>query len=83
MESRHHVQLGAHKPHELTPEHLSEHRVVVGNDGLRNAMEANNVGEEGLCHRRRCVRVREGDEVAILAEPVDDGENDHLPVHTW
>jgi hypothetical protein len=46
-------------------------------------MEANNVGEEGLRHRRRRVQMREGDEVAVLAEPVDDGENNRLLVHPW
>jgi hypothetical protein len=51
MESRCHVQLGAHKPHELAPERLSEHWVSVGDDELWNAMEANNVSEEGLRHR--------------------------------
>jgi hypothetical protein len=81
MESRCHVQLGAHKLHELAPERRSENQVTVGNDGLRNAMEANNVGEEGMRHRRRRVRVCKGDEVAVLAEPVDDGENDRLLVH--
>jgi hypothetical protein len=77
------MQLGAHKPHELAPERRSEHRVAVRNDGLWNAMEANNVGEEGLRHRHRRVWMREGDEVGVLAEPVDDRENDRLPVHPW
>jgi hypothetical protein len=83
MENQHHVQHGAHKSHELAPERRSEHRVTVGDDGLRNAMEAINVGEESLRHRFRRVRMREGDEVAVLAEPVDGGENDRLPVHPW
>jgi len=46
-------------------------------------METNNVGEEGLRHGLSNVRVRQGDEVAVLAEAVDNREDDRLPVHPW
>jgi hypothetical protein len=36
-------------------------------------MEMNDVGEEGPRHGLSSVRVRQGDEVAVLAEAVDDG----------
>jgi hypothetical protein len=39
-------------------------------------MKADDVGEESLCHGLGGVRVGEGDEVAVLAEAVDDGEDD-------
>jgi hypothetical protein len=45
-------------------------------------MEAHNVGEKGLRHGLGSVRVAEGDEVAVLAEAVDDGEDHRLPVDT-
>ena len=41
-----------------------------------------NVGEEGLCHGLGGGRVAKGDEVAVLAEAVDDGENHRLPTDT-
>lgn len=46
-------------------------------------MEAHNVDEEGLRHGPDVVRVAEGDEVAVLAEAVDDGEDHRLSVDTW
>ena len=45
-------------------------------------METNNVGEEGLRRSLSSVRVCQGDEVAVLAETVDDGKDHCLPVHT-
>jgi len=74
------VQLGAHESHELTPKDGREHRVPVGDDGLRHPVEADDVGEEGLGHGLGGIRMAECDEVAVLAEAVDDGEDDRLPV---
>jgi hypothetical protein len=76
------VSLCAHESHELTPERRSEHRVAVEHHGLWHAMEAHNVGEEGLRHGLDGVRVGEGDEVAVLAEAVDDEEDHRLPIDT-
>jgi hypothetical protein len=81
MEGRGHVQLCAHEVHELAPECRCEHRVAIGHDGLRNAVEMNDVGEECLRHELSGVRVRQRDEVAVHAEVVDDGEDDHLPMY--
>ena len=44
------MQLGAHQPHEFTPKGRREHRIPVGDDGLRYAVEADDVGEERLGH---------------------------------
>jgi len=45
-------------------------------------MQAYYVGEESLCQRLRRVWVSEGDEVAVLAEAVDDSEDHRLPLDT-
>ena len=58
MEHQRHVQLGAREPHELAPERRGEDGVAVRDHGLRNTMEANNLGEEHLGHRLCRVRVR-------------------------
>jgi hypothetical protein len=39
------------------------------------------LGKEGLRHGLDVVRVCQGDEVEVLAEAFDDGEDDCLPVH--
>lgn len=46
------------------------------------AVEPHNLREEGLCNGFRRVRVRQGDEMGVLAEPVDDGEYDGLAADT-
>jgi hypothetical protein len=51
------VQLRAHEAHELAPECRREHQVVTGHDGLQNAVETNDVGEEGSRHGLGGVRV--------------------------
>jgi hypothetical protein len=60
---------------------MTEHRDAIGHDGLRNAVETNDVGEECLRHGLGGVRVRQWDEVAVLVEAVDDREDDRLPVY--
>ena len=50
MKSYSHVQLGPSEPHQLLPEDGSEHRISVRDNGLRDPMEADDVGEEDLCH---------------------------------
>lgn len=42
-------------------------------------MQTHNVGEEGLGNRLSSVWMRQGDEVAVLAEAVDDREDDGFP----
>ena len=43
-------------------------------------METHDAVEESVGDRSRHVRVAEGDEVRVLGEPVDDGEDDRLSV---
>ena len=81
MEGGRHVQLGAHKPHQLATKQRSKHWVTVGDDRLRHAVQVHDVVEERLGHGLGGVRVRQGDEVAIFAEAVDDGEDYRLVVH--
>jgi hypothetical protein len=44
-------------------------------------MEANDVGEEGVSDGLSGVGVRQGDEMAVLAEAIHDGEDDSLALH--
>jgi hypothetical protein len=81
MKSEHHVKLSTHKPYELLPECRGEHGVAVGDDGLRNAVEVHNVGEECLGHYLCHARVREWNEVVVLAEAVNHEQDHRLPVH--
>jgi hypothetical protein len=46
-------------------------------------VEADDVGEECLRHGLGSVRVAKRDEVGVLAEAVDDGEDDRLAVDPW
>ena len=41
-------------------------------------MKSHDVGEEGLCDGLGGVRVRQGDEVTVLAEPVHHHQDDGL-----
>jgi hypothetical protein len=50
VEGRRHVEFGAHQPHELPPKFGGEHGVTVGNNGLQNAVQENDLGEETLGH---------------------------------
>jgi hypothetical protein len=68
--------------HQLLPEQGGEHRVPVRHDGLGDGMKVHDLREERLCYGLRRVRVGEGDEVTVLAEPIhyrqDDGFASHL-----
>ena len=81
MESHRHVQVGAHETHEFSPERGGEHRITVGHHGLQHAVEAYNVGEEGLRHELYGVRVSQGDEVVVLAKAINHRQYDRLPPH--
>jgi len=78
VECRRHVKLGAHQPHELVPERRGEDRVAVGHHGLGHAVETYNVGEEGLRDGLGGVRMPQGNEVVVFAEPVHHREDDGL-----
>jgi len=82
MERGGHVQLRAQQAHQFTPERGGEDRVVVRHQGLRDAVKANNVGEERLGDRLGGVRVCEWNEVAVFAEAINHGQDDRLPANT-
>ena len=81
VKSRRHEELGAGEAHELGPERGREHRVAVRDNGLRNTMKADDVAKS-LGDGLGGVGVRQRDEVAVLAEAVDDGEDDRLALHS-
>ena len=72
------MKLGAHQAHQLTLEHRREDRVTVRHHGLSHAVESYNVNEEGLSDGLSRVRVRQGNEVAVLAESVHHRQYDRL-----
>lgn len=77
VEGERHVQLGAHQSHQLAPKQQGEHLVTVGDDGLRHVVQAHDVGGHGIGG----VWMRQGDEVTIFAEAVNDGEDHRFVVH--
>jgi hypothetical protein len=76
-----HVELRPSEPHELLPERRGKHWIVVRDNGLWNPMEAHDVDEEGMRDGLSGVGVHQGDEMAVLAEAIDDGEDDRLALH--
>jgi hypothetical protein len=48
MKRHRHLQLGAHQVHEFLPECGCEYSVMVGDHGLGNVVEVNNVVEESM-----------------------------------
>jgi hypothetical protein len=53
---------------------------VVADDGARDAVEPDDLGEEGMSHYCRCVGVAEGYEVCRFGKAVHHGENDRLAI---
>jgi hypothetical protein len=53
---------------------------VVADDGARDAVEPDALGEEGMSHYCRCVGVAEGYEVCRFGKAVHHGENDRLAI---
>jgi len=81
MKGGRHVELRPHEQHELLPERRGEHRIVVRDDGVRGTMESNDVDEEAVRDGLGGGGVRQGDEVAVFAEAIHDGEDDHLALN--
>jgi hypothetical protein len=75
-----HVELRPNEPHEFLPERRGEHWIAVRDDGLQNTMEVNDVGEEGVSDVGG-VGVRQGNEMAVLAEAIHEREDDCLALH--
>jgi hypothetical protein len=55
---------------------------MVAHYGAVHAVEVHYHVEEGLCDSRGGVRVSDQDEVCILAEAVDDGDDHWLAIDT-
>jgi hypothetical protein len=83
VKRRGHLQLGPHQPHQLLLERRHEHRVPVGDHGLWNTVEADNVVEESLGDRFSGVRVCQWNEMTVLAEPIHHGEDYRLAANPW
>ena len=78
MESQGHVEFGAHQAYELAPKCRGEDWIAVRHHGLGNAVKPHDVREEGLRDGLGGVWVRQGNKVAILAEPVHHRQDDGL-----
>jgi hypothetical protein len=74
------VRLDVRQCKELRPELAGEHRVLVAHNGVRNPVEPDNCVEE--CPGDRCghIWMSQCDEVGGFQKPVDDSQNDRLPV---
>ena len=82
MERRRHVELGASEAHELLPQDGSEHQVLIQDDGLRDTVQAHDVGEERLHHGLSRVGMRQWNKMAVLTVTVDNGEDDRFSPDT-
>jgi hypothetical protein len=76
MEGRAHAKSDARHLEQVTPHMIGEDRVTVADDGGWEPVEANDALKEGPIDGRGGVRMAEGNEVRILGEAVDDGEDD-------
>jgi hypothetical protein len=74
------LKLDTRQSEELTPKLAGEHRVPIGDNGVGDAVQANIVVEEGPCDGGRGVQMPQGNEVAVLGEPVDDREDHQLAI---
>jgi hypothetical protein len=70
VERKTHAEVHAGVTEEVAPHMTCEYRITVADDGLWEAVEPNNVLEEGAGHRRGCVRVAEWNKMSVLREPV-------------
>ena len=69
---------------------ISSRQNVEVNTGSRSdTMDCGTPWRRTMSAKKACATVStmygccQGDEVAVLAEAVDDGEDDRLPVHPW
>jgi hypothetical protein len=74
------AELDASHLEEVAPHVAGEDRVAVADDGRGEVVKTNDAVEEGTSDRGSLARVDEGDELCVLGEAVDDGEDHGLPV---
>jgi hypothetical protein len=79
MESHAHAKTDTGHLEQVAPHITGEDRVTVANDGVVEPMEANNAVKEGPGDRRGSVQMAQGDEMLVLGEAMNDGEDDCLP----
>jgi hypothetical protein len=76
VERRAHVKSDARHLEEIAPHIAHEDRVTVADDESGEPMKANDAVEEGPGDGHGGGRVAKGDEVCVLGETVNDGEDD-------
>ena len=76
VERRTHTEFDARHLEEVTPDMTGEHGVAIADDRRRKPVKPDNTIEEGASDGGGRVGMAEGDEVCILGELVDDGEDD-------
>lgn len=64
--------LGAHLGEQLAPERIGENAVTIGDDGLGDAVELDDVVPERARHLRGVEWVAQRDEVRKLGEAIND-----------
>jgi hypothetical protein len=67
-------QRDAMKLEKLSPKGGCESGIPVRDYSFRHSMQFEDIGQENLGNRRSCVRVGEGEEVAIFSESVNHHE---------
>ena len=78
MEGCTHLQPHIGLSKEVKPHMAGKNGVAITDNGVRKTMKVHDVVEEGTSNRRSRVRVPQWNEVGVLGEPVDDGEDDTL-----
>jgi hypothetical protein len=81
MESSSHAERDAGQLEEVMPHIAGEHGVPIAHDRRGEPVQPNDAVEEGAGDRCRRIRVLEGNEMGVLGESLDDGEDDRLAAH--
>ena len=80
-ERRAETQFDAGEGEQLRPKLAGEHRISVAHNGAREAVKPDDLVEEDPGDGHGGVGVADHDEVHVLGEPVDDGEDDQFPAN--
>jgi hypothetical protein len=80
VEGRWHLEAYTRQLEQFLPEVAGKRGAAVTDDGARDAVEPDDLGEEGTSHCCRRVGVAEGYEVCRFEKAVHHGENDRLVV---
>jgi hypothetical protein len=80
VEGQRHLEAYTRQLEQFLPEVASKRGVAVADNGARDAVEPNDLGEEGTSHCCHRVGVAEGYEVCSFGKVVHHGENDRLVI---